>query len=75
MNWKKIGKHVFLSPLYGVVIAGALGMVYVFWLAISSFSVWLFTDWFNIFIAIGIVWAFSIVTYVIDKIDPALFYD
>lgn len=75
LNWKKIGKHIFLSPLYSIGIAAALGLGYFLWLAISSFAVWLFSDWFNFLIAIGAIWAFALVTYIIDKIDSDLLFD
>lgn len=75
MNWKAIGKHVFLSPIYAFVVAGLGCIVYGICLIVYGFFLWLFSEWFNFLIAIGVVWAFALVSYILYKADPGFFYD
>lgn len=67
MNWKKIGKHIFLAPLYAFVIAAFGGMIYALGMMLSEVFIFILSDWVNPFIAIGVVWGIAIVTYLMYK--------
>lgn len=67
MILKKIGKHIFLLPAYAVLAAIIGFVIYGVWSAIEAFAGWLFSDWFNVLIAFGSLWACAVIAYLINK--------